>query len=303
MTAGELSERLLDVGGRPVRVLERGSGETATVLLHGGLQGHSPWIGAADLWAPLMRAADGDGRIVAIDLPGCGGSPLGDRQELTIAGIAARVADTLRALGVAEAVPVGHAEASLAALLLARRQHADLRVPGAVVVAATGAAPTSDGVSPVVLENPPAPLGSTASVRWALDRLSYSAAHVTDGLVAALAGHAAGDAQRAASETAARADVALELESDLLGEKLALFAYCRDVGYEVPVTVVWGSHDPLVTVAHGDGLFELLATTRAQLDFALLNRVGHFPFSEDPAAMRRLVEPFVARCTAKETTR
>ena len=303
MSGRDPVERIVDAGGRPVRVLERGAGDAAVVLLHGGMHGHSPWIGAADLWAPLMREMPAGERVIALDMPGCGGTPIADVGELTIAGAAERVAQTLTALGVRTAVPVGHAEASLVALLLAREEVEGLRVPAAAVIAASGAAPTSDGVPPVALMHPPRPRGSAASIRWALDHVSYSDAHITDALVQALARHAEGDAQRAAAEQAASQATALMLESDLLGAKLAFFAHCRDVGYDVPLSIIWGSHDPLLSVAHGDGLFELMSTTSAELDFNLVNRVGHLPFSEDPAATRRLLEPFVARALATEAVR
>jgi pimeloyl-ACP methyl ester carboxylesterase len=299
MTGVDVVERTVEVDGRPVRILERGSGTVATVLLHGGMAGHGPWHGAADLWRPLMEAMGPRGRVIAIDLPGCGGSPIADAVELTIAGATDRVGATLRALGVEVAVPVGHGEASLVALLLARRPPEGLSVGGAAVIAATGAAPTSDGVSPVVLLNPPTAQGAAARSRWELDRLSSSAAHVTDDTVNALARHADGPARASAAQALSHPEAAIRLTTDLLGAKMDFFAHCRDTGYDVPISILWGSHDPLLTVAHGDGLFALLSTTNEELDFNVLGRTGHLPFREDPRAVLRILEPFASRSTRR----
>jgi pimeloyl-ACP methyl ester carboxylesterase len=300
MSMGEIVERVVDVEGRPVRVLERGAGPVATVLLHGGLAGHGAWEGSADLWRPVMERLEGRGgtpRVLALDLPGAGGSPVAGHEELTIAGITARVASALRALGVEVAVGVGHGEASLVALLLARSQRDDLAVPGAMVVAALGAAPTSDGVPPLVLTEPPAGQGAAARARWALDRLSWSAAHVTPEIVATLAAHAGGSGRASARQALDAPGARERLDSDLLGAKLELFAFARDTGFDVPLAIVWGAEDPLLTVDHGDALFALLATTRSHLDFNVIPRAGHLVFREEPAVLARLIAPLAARVT------
>lgn len=301
MSVDEVVERVVDVGGRPVRVLDSGAGPVATVLLHGGLAGHAAWEGSADLWRPVLEELRGRGgtpRALALDLPGAGGSPVAGHEELTIAGITARVTHTLRALDVEVAIPVGHGEASLVALLLARHQPDGLAVQGAMIVAALGAAPTSDGVPPVVLTEPPSPAqGAEARVRWALDRLSWSAAHVTPEIVATLAAHAEGPARASAREALAAPGARRRLDADLLGAKLELFAFARDAGFDVPIAIVWAAEDPLLTVDHGDALFALLATSQAHLDFNLVPRAGHLVFREEPAVLARLIVPLAARVT------
>jgi pimeloyl-ACP methyl ester carboxylesterase len=299
MSVAEVVERVVDVEGRAVRVLEHGTGPVATVLLHGGLAGHAAWEGSADLWRPVLgHLADrGTPRVLALDLPGAGGTPVDAAEELTIAGITARVAATLHALDVEIAVPVGHGEASLVALLLARQPPEDMAIPGAMVVAALGAAPTSDGVPPVVLTQPPVGQGAAARARWALDRLSWSAAHVTPEIVATLAAQSDGPARASARAALAAPGARERLDSDLLGAKLELFAFARDAGFDVPIAIVWGAEDPLLTVEHGDALFALLATTRGHLDFNVVPRAGHLVFREEPALLARLIAPLAARVT------
>jgi 2-hydroxy-6-oxonona-2,4-dienedioate hydrolase len=296
MSSGDVAEREIELDGRRVRVLDHGEGPVAAVLLHGGLAGHAPWPGSADLWRPLLDRLRVP-RVVALDLPGAGGSPVEDVDELTIAGLTERVVATLSALGITTAVPVGHAEASLVALLLARQQHDGLTVPAAALIAASGAAPTSDGVPPVVLTQPPIGQGAAAQARWALDRLSWSAAHITEDLVARLAAHADGPGRRSAAAVLAAPTAVRRLDADLLASKMELFAFARDTGYDRPLAIVWAADDPLLTVEHGDALFALLSTTRAHLSFTLVPRAGHLVYREEPAAVARVLGPFVRRAT------
>jgi len=297
MSAPEIADLHVDVAGRPVRVLERGEGPDAVVLLHGGLAGHVPWAGSADLWRPAMERLDVP-RVVAIDLPGAGGTEAADAAELTIAGLTARVAATLEALGVEVAVPVGHGEASLVALRLGREAPAGLTVAGVGVVAGDGAAPTSDGVPPVVLTEPPVRQHAEAQARWELTRLSWSDAHVTPELVATLAAHADGPGRRSAAAALAAPGARERLDGDLLASKMELFAYARDHGYDTRISMVWPAEDPLLTVEHGDALFALLATTRAHLSFTVVPRAGHLVMHEDPAATARTLQPLATRSFA-----
>jgi pimeloyl-ACP methyl ester carboxylesterase len=296
MSVHEVVERSIPVEGRPVRVLERGEGPDAVVLLHGGQAGRTPYVGCADLWRPLIDALGEVPRTVAIDLPGCGGSGLGDPRGLLVAATAQRVGATLRELGLERVVVVGHGEASLVALLLAREAPEGVEVGGAMVISGLGAAPTGDALSNLTLLHPPPPRWSEGSQRWALGRICARIDHVTPELVQTLAGHAAGPPH--AEAVAAQADPALALdrEADLLGARAALFAHARDVGYAVPLSLVWGARDPIAPLPLGHGLFEILATSPAHLNFNVVNETGHLAFREDPRAVARLLAPFALRC-------
>lgn len=86
--------------------VRRGSGP-AIVLVHGFLGGTAEW---QDLTDDLARSHD----VVAVDLPGFGGSAAIAAPE-TIAGYADLVARTLDALGVGRAVLLGHSMGSMIA--------------------------------------------------------------------------------------------------------------------------------------------------------------------------------------------
>lgn len=102
----------------------RGSGETATILLHGA-------AGSWTTWTPLIEASDaGDsplGDIVAIDLPGWGESPdavapenlPGQHADVSVTDLAQATAQIARHLGHERWRVIGHSLGGLVALDLA----------------------------------------------------------------------------------------------------------------------------------------------------------------------------------------
>jgi pimeloyl-ACP methyl ester carboxylesterase len=79
--------------------------------------------------------------------------------------------------------------------------------------------------------------------------------------------------------------------ADVAAAKAELFEYCRDEGYSLPIAAVWGADDPTSTLAHGHELLRFLSTGTASVTFHAMNRTGHFPFSEDPGALTRILLP------------
>src|SRR4051812_15976649 len=118
-------EQTTQVGDRTIRYLEEGDGEPL-ILLHGASLGSS-----AESFARNMRPlAEAGFRAISIDRPGYGGSD--GPQEVTGSGHAAFVLGLMDALGLRQAVLVGHSQqASVVAQLTL--DHAD-RVPRAITV-------------------------------------------------------------------------------------------------------------------------------------------------------------------------
>jgi pimeloyl-ACP methyl ester carboxylesterase len=81
------------------------------VLLHGYARSHTDW----DTSAALLTTGH---RVLAVDLPGHGNSP--DIPSWNIPAVLRRITDTLDALGVPEAVVVGHSLGGLVAVEYAR---------------------------------------------------------------------------------------------------------------------------------------------------------------------------------------
>ncbi|WP_157249276.1 alpha/beta fold hydrolase [Nonomuraea typhae] len=262
--SAEVGTRVSDTGPR-----------TAVLLLYGGAPGTSGYTGGPEVWDPVSGAIAAAGhQVIAWD--GAGGGR--DAEPAVLA--------TLDGLGVSAFHVVGHGEAGLLALQLARS------VPGRVlscsVIAGHEAAPTGDSPVNLRLAHPPA--DPRRAQAWHLERLSYTPHHVDDALLDA---HAA----RAATDPPAQPP------ADLLAAKDALYAYARDHGYRVPIMLVWGSHDPLSEVERGVALLDLLATTTAPLSLHVVNRAGHFVFRERPREVLRLLLPFLARSERSQEVR
>lgn len=109
--AGAAEPRLVGAEGRQLRALAMGSGGVPVVLLHG-------FGGDLTTWLFTQPALAVSRQVIALDLPGHGGSvkEVGDGSS---AACAARIAEALRALGLARFHLVGHSLGGALALALA----------------------------------------------------------------------------------------------------------------------------------------------------------------------------------------
>ncbi|HYG44969.1 MAG TPA: alpha/beta fold hydrolase [Bordetella sp.] len=288
MTALALHSHTLNINGRAARILRDRESDSATVFVHGGAPGITPYSSGAHIWGPALARFAEDGAVLALDLPGFGASDAPDG-PYTIDTMADHVDAVLRAAGVRRCHLVAHDTGGLAALLLACRQ------PGYIdavsIVSSVAAAPTGDGVENTALAYPPQPLGSRESQRWALERLSYSPHHVRDVLddcvrAAQQAPHLAA-AARMAEPGAAQA-----WTTSVARAKARLFELCRGPGVPVPVQVAWGTHDPTGTIDQGLWLYRILAQRQPIAHFHLINRAGALPFRDQPEVFHSIISAF-----------
>src|SRR5262250_1985323 len=129
-------ETVITAAGSPVRAYRAGAGPTL-VLLHGG------GLDDAQLsWAPLWPALAGHARLLAPDLPGYGGSPLGPTAP-TLEGYRAWLLAFLDAAGLQTAVLAGLSLGGGIALRTAL--DAPTRVTGLVLLAPYGVSPRLPG--------------------------------------------------------------------------------------------------------------------------------------------------------------
>lgn len=113
----------------PVATLTAGDGP-AVLLVHG-------WTGFKESWGPLVPALAGAGlRAVAVDLPGCGGSPRRRRGRHDPEGLAAELARAVAAHGAVGVV--AHSFGAQVAVLAALRAHVP---PPRLALLAPAAAP------------------------------------------------------------------------------------------------------------------------------------------------------------------
>lgn len=67
--------------------------------------------------------------------------------------------------------------------------------------------------------------------------------------------------------------------------------YRRELDYRGPVLALWGEHDRLVPVAHGDGVM----TAFPQAQVSVWKKMGHHPQRERPTELARFIEAACAR--------
>src|SRR5215210_1733731 len=121
-------QRWLRVAGDDVNVIDLGHGDRTIVFIH-GLAG--AWVN----WLENLPAFAADHRVIAMDLPGFGASPM-PSEPITISGYARVVEALLEQLGVDAAAVVGNSMGGFIGAELAIRFPA--RVERLVLVSAAG---------------------------------------------------------------------------------------------------------------------------------------------------------------------
>lgn len=265
-------------GGRRLGLrLWNGHG-TPVVLVHGLLD-------CALGWQPYAQRTSR--RLVAVDVPGFGGSDLPRRPQLS--AYAEDVLEALDEIGVSRFMAVGHSLGGGVAAAMADR--APGRVAGLVLIAPVGfgRVPTArafalPGVSHTVRLALPLALGNriAASIIYRtvvangvlpdselLEVVRTGAARCRPGMWAAnRAIVAAGDSERSFAR--------------------------RGLDYDGHVEVLWGRADRLVPVEHAEGVRAALPHARITIQ----DRMGHYPQAECPDLLARFVEQALARIEA-----
>jgi 2-hydroxy-6-oxonona-2,4-dienedioate hydrolase len=294
MTA--LVEQHLEIVGRKARILRGGKrGAPSAIFLHGGVPGITPFCSGAHLWGDSLQPFLAERDVIVPDLPGGGGTSLGSG-PVTFDSFSRYVIELLDALGIKQCDVVGHDLGGLAALWLAMEQPA--RVRSLSVVASQWSPPRGDGLDNLLLVSPPPPLWGRESQAWALERLSYSHAHIDAGLLDACMGASEGDAHRGAV-TAMREHYARSFVPSASKARYRLWEVCRGEGLGVPTQMVWASHDPTVSREAGFVLFDIIARKQTAAHFHVVNRAGNFPFREEPMVFHHVVSSFQAGVLAE----
>ncbi len=230
----------------------------ALVLVHGAGECHRHW-------PPSLLTVPGR-RVLAVDLPGHGGSP--GPALPTVEAMAARLLEFLQAQGLGPAVLAGHSLGGAVALTAALL--APARVAGLVLIA-TGARLR---VAPEVLEatRDPSALARAAET---------------------LAGFSVGSEAPAGLREAYQADLAAAgpaLHSDLLACD-AFDVMERLPELRAPALVVCGTQDQLTPPKYGTFLRDCLPGSRLEL----VGGAGHLVMLEAPEQVSEAVEDFLQR--------
>ncbi len=238
--------------------LRRGEGDPL-VLVHG--------FGAdLDSWRPFLQAVTGTRPVLAVDLPGHGGSAAAGTLDLQ--GLADQVAETLAAMVDGPLHLVGHSLGGAVASLVA--DSGVVTVRSLFLLAPAGLGPEIDadfiaGFGRAVSEPALAP--------W-MRRLVADPAVVTDALVRATA------RSRARGDVAGHAAVAAAVfpEGTQAGDVIAALGRLA-----IPVRAVFGREDRILPVKQAARLPGVVAVHR-------LENVGHMPHLEARDLVARLLE-------------
>lgn len=256
------------VDGLRLHIAEAGAGP-ALMLVHGLSASHA-------VWEPVIEAVAEGWRVIALDLPGHGESDKPDA-PYTVDFFAGMVRSLARELGIQEAVVAGSSLGGQIALELAIWYPTFTRA----LVLAAPAVGYSQALRPVghalkMLTGP-------RVLRASLERFFQQNFHDRSQI-----GHMT--RRRVLEERLAAPDfpafaraVARSLGGVLAAERQPLDRVTQ------PVLVVWGRQDRLVPLQRSAALLHRLPHARLHV----LERCGHLPMLEQPAAFNRVLSEFL----------
>jgi pimeloyl-ACP methyl ester carboxylesterase len=266
--------------GHRVTYVQKGSGPVL-LLIHGMASSLVTWRSVVD---PLA----GNATVLAVDLPGHGGSSPGGG-DYSLGSLAAGLRDVVTALGHDRVTVVGHSLGGGIAMQfsyqfpemterlvlvssggLGHEVNPALRaasLPGAnlFLSVTAGAARRGSGVAGRVLR------AVNRSPRPGVDELVSSYASLADA------------DRRAAFLATVRSVVGLSGQTVHAADRLYL-------AKELPVLLIWGAEDPIIPVEHARATHELLPDST----LAVFEGVHHFPHVEAPQQFVTALEEFCA---------
>jgi len=272
-------QKWVQVAGAPVNVIDLGEGDPI-VFIH-GLSG--AWVN----WLENLPYFARDHRVIAMDLPGFGHSPM-PAEKISISGYGRIVDELLDALGIERAVIVGNSMGGFIGAEVALQF--STRVEKLVLVSAAGLSIEHQRHEPVLrvlerLDNLLIFAGGWAATRSQVlsgrprmrRQIMKLVTHRAERLPAALIAEQVKGSGKPGFVPALDALTDYPIR-DRLGE------------IECPVLVVWGEKDRLVPVRDAHEFGRLIPDARV----VVWPETGHVAMLERPAAFNALVEDFIA---------
>jgi pimeloyl-ACP methyl ester carboxylesterase len=272
-------QRWVEVAGKPVNTIDLGEGP-AIVFVH-GLSGSWP------NWLEQLPAFARNHRVIAMDLPGFGHSPM-PRERITISEYARILDSLLETLGVSAATVVGNSMGGFvsAELAIAFPQ----RVERLVLVSGAGISTYRhrdvERIEPYLRRLAPilaAYTGFTAAQSdWVSRRRGLR--NLTLGMVARHPGRLPGPLVAEQLRGAGKPGFMQGLRANIdypIRERLPEIV--------CPTLIVWGEDDKVIPVADASVFEELIPNSRK----VVFEDTGHMAMLERPASFNRLLADFM----------
>lgn len=264
-------EQVTLADGRVIGALVAGPGWAPKLVFLHGLGG------SLATWQVVLGDLVDRYRVAAVDLPGHGASDKRspDAADYSAAGLAAAVAEAIRALKLAPATVVGHSLGGAVGMLLAL-DDPDV-VTSLVLVNSAGLGPDIGSRLIELMAGEP----GEATARGLLELFYEDQSLVLDRGVEEMARGQQAEGAWPAQQAASRAAFPEGRQGFGLEGRLA--------GVAVPALVVWGAEDRVLPLEHG------VAATSALPDAQLrvLPGIGHVPQVEAPSQLAQAIDRFV----------
>ncbi len=278
--------RNVTIHGRTVTFTEAGSGPVL-LLIHG-------MAGNSDHWEPVREMLGREHTVIAVDLPGHGGSEPGGG-DYSLGSLASGLRDLLLALGHERATLVGH---SLGGGIAMQFTYQFPEMVERLVLVSSGGLGSEVSFVLRAASLPGADLfiGATAGVGGAAGSvvgrgLGLLGLRPNPDLAEVARGYASlSDSERRAAFLATvRAVVGTEGQRVAAEDRLYLAG-------GVPLLIVWGEEDSIIPVSHGREAHAALANS----SLVVFEDVGHLPQVEAPGRFVIALQRFLAETEAAE---
>ena len=254
----------VEAGGRRFAYVDMGAGDPPILLLHGFGGDYSSWMFNQ---APLAE----NRRVIALDLPGHGGSgkDVGDGSVAALSGV---VEDAIRALGLTRLHLVGHSLGGTIAMAIAAKRPAE--TASLTLIASVGLGPEIDGgfIAAFTAAERRKEMVTVAETLFADRKL------VTRKLVEDMLRMKRIDGVSEAMRRIAAREFPGGRQTHVGGASLA--------GLRAPLLAIWGGKDRVIPAAHA----RALSGARVEL----LPEAGHMVHAEAYVEVNRLIAEFCA---------
>lgn len=280
-------ERWIDVDGIRTRYFHQGAG-APVVFFHGGNVGSWSDVTDSQNWDLTLPALATRFDCVAVDRLGQGytDNPRTDADYTMHASVQHAIAFLCK-LGKAPYHLVGH---SRGGYLVCRIALEAPELAKTCVIVSSGTLSPGPLRNPVWLGKPPRPYKSRESMRWILERYSYSARIVTEAWLDECVAVAATEREQIAVRKMSEERLEkTRYAPDLRRQRLETQRWILERGVPCPTLVVWGFNDRTADFENGQLLVEMLMRRQPRTELRLFNKAGHFVYREQAAGFNGML--------------